>query len=307
MRRIYIWLLSLHPAEFRDHFANEMLGIFDAERRPVSLLIDGLVSLLRQRLLRPGSEKPAATVPEGYLPIETSQPLATILLRGSLASLILFFGAGLAMNRSGGWPRQFLIGVHHAGPSLLPLDRSSFAETELDTQVQFGSEPGNPWLLLAEKYFQSMRVLKALDGNQDLEISHIEILTAPLALRRLDTNGDGSLSAQECAVFKMVFHPVLRAFDSDGDERISALEMAASRTALQQLDANRDGRLSPGELLPDDAMNQAVALLTRPGPASEFIKAADRNGDGVTSIEELAEKLRTVRGRQRLLDAAKAR
>jgi hypothetical protein len=56
LRSVYSWVLRLHPPFFRQRFAQEMLAIFDAEERSLSemrLVGDGLISLLRQWLLRP--------------------------------------------------------------------------------------------------------------------------------------------------------------------------------------------------------------------------------------------------------------
>jgi hypothetical protein len=57
-RILYRFLLSLHPREFRDEFAGEMLWIFDeaaAAIGPLSLLADALASLVRQWLMRSGA------------------------------------------------------------------------------------------------------------------------------------------------------------------------------------------------------------------------------------------------------------
>ena len=51
-RFAYRCLLRLHPAPFQDEFGAEMLWIFDEERQErgvAHLLLDGAVSLLRQR------------------------------------------------------------------------------------------------------------------------------------------------------------------------------------------------------------------------------------------------------------------
>jgi len=55
MRPMYRCLLALHPAMFRDRFADEMLWIFDESHGPwsqPSLLLDAFASLFRQWLLR---------------------------------------------------------------------------------------------------------------------------------------------------------------------------------------------------------------------------------------------------------------
>ena len=49
-------------------------------------------------------------------------------------------------------------------------------------------------------YFQLIRVLAALDADRDNVISATEIDAAPAVLRKLDTNHDGSLSAEECGL-----------------------------------------------------------------------------------------------------------
>jgi hypothetical protein len=54
-RSLYHFLLRLHPAHFRNKFEDQMLWIFDesvASRGAASLLLDALVSLVRQWVLR---------------------------------------------------------------------------------------------------------------------------------------------------------------------------------------------------------------------------------------------------------------
>jgi len=55
-RHLYRLLLEVHPLEFRCRFATEMLWIFDElpESNRPALMLDGIVSLLRQWLLRSG-------------------------------------------------------------------------------------------------------------------------------------------------------------------------------------------------------------------------------------------------------------
>src|SRR3989442_10948585 len=58
LRSLYRWLLYLHPPAFRQRFAEEMLWIFDeaaATHGVLGLFADGLVSLLRQWIVRPES------------------------------------------------------------------------------------------------------------------------------------------------------------------------------------------------------------------------------------------------------------
>jgi hypothetical protein len=58
MRSLYRLLLRLHPYEFRQEFAGEMLWIFDEARATVGVLpmfADALESLARQWLIRSGA------------------------------------------------------------------------------------------------------------------------------------------------------------------------------------------------------------------------------------------------------------
>src|ERR1700727_1846097 len=62
MRALYRCLLWLHPPSFRRQFAGEMLWIFYQSGESGPLLLDGLVSLARQWLLRSGWWKVAAAL-----------------------------------------------------------------------------------------------------------------------------------------------------------------------------------------------------------------------------------------------------
>jgi hypothetical protein len=70
-RNLYRWLLWLHPPAFRREFAGEMLWIFEeaAVEGVAPLFADGLISLLRQWLLRSGQWKLAAAVVGGLLEV----------------------------------------------------------------------------------------------------------------------------------------------------------------------------------------------------------------------------------------------
>jgi hypothetical protein len=64
-RSLYRFLLCLHPREFREEFAGEMLWIFDEAANtlgPIPLLADAVVSLARQRLVRSGAWPYAVSV-----------------------------------------------------------------------------------------------------------------------------------------------------------------------------------------------------------------------------------------------------
>jgi Ca2+-binding EF-hand superfamily protein len=128
-------------------------------------------------------------------------------------------------------------------------------------------------------------------------ISAAEIANAPAALKTLDTNHDGKLSAEECGqgfannpaenakieaelgpeylerarLAFMRLHPVLAALDADHDGEISASEIQNASTALSALDKNGDGKLTADEIFPDPLANAVAHFmpLTRDGKASK--------------------------------------
>ncbi|HEY6389842.1 MAG TPA: hypothetical protein VIX89_01115 [Bryobacteraceae bacterium] len=269
------------------------------------------------------------------------KPRPTALVNGALISAALLFAVVLTMGHGGSPRRAFLIGAYRPGPRLVPVDRSSFADGGLATSVKFGSEPYDPWRAMASFYFKVVRVLGALDTDHDLVISRWEIATAPAALRRLDLDHDGKLSPEECGfslgadaeAFDPQFvrrarlefmraHPVLAALDADRDGEISEAEIMNSPAALRKLDGNRDGSLTPDEVIPDNAANQAAMILSRldpdrtgkillpartddeTTPLLELLEGADRNHDGVVTLEELTKELRIREEQRRQFDDA---
>lgn len=80
IRSLYRSLLWLHPPAFRRQFAGEMLWIFD-EATPAEgsarLILDGVVSLLRQWVIGCGAWKVLAGMFGALLQIVAFAPLAT--------------------------------------------------------------------------------------------------------------------------------------------------------------------------------------------------------------------------------------
>jgi hypothetical protein len=187
-RSLYCWLLRLHPQSFRQEFADEMLWIFDqAEGRGVGrLLADGLLSLVRQRMLRPAAVGAAGQLP-GDVPVfytcERFLPGPGALLHGAALSLAAFCVVTLAFSARPSQQKPLLL----PGLGLSP-----------DYQVVAWHGPSRATgRRFASVYFRLSPVLGALDANRDGEISAAEIENAPEALRGLDKNGDGRLSAGE--------------------------------------------------------------------------------------------------------------
>ena len=280
LRWLYIQLIRLHPAPFRWRFGDDMLDDFDcaAPRARLRYFADGMASIARQWLLRPEFRHPdvpaatAETVLEAvavplFQTIETYKPRPVALLHGGLLAILSILAAVVLIAKGGGAARPFLIGVPFSRPSLLPIDRDSVATGDLNTTINPGSDPSEAWLKLARPYFASMPLLRALDTDRDFTLSPWEIGNAATALRKLDTNHEGKLTAAVCGLHIdpnsvppampaqllrqfMSYHPVLAALDADHDGEISAWEIGHAAMALKKLDRNHDGYLAAVELLP---------------------------------------------------------
>jgi Ca2+-binding EF-hand superfamily protein len=113
--------------------------------------------------------------------------------------------------------------------------------------------------------------IAALDTNQDQIIDAAELAAAPTSLKKLDTNSDGSLTADELHPRRgpggpggpdggagpdgekrpnRPLPPMLAALDVNQDGTIDAAELANAAVALKTLDKNQDGQLSAEELRP---------------------------------------------------------
>jgi len=342
VRWLYIRLLLAHPVEFRRRFADEMLDAFDLTaglREHFRLLLDGLVSLARQWFLRPEFRQPwqpaGAPAPAYELltfqQIEPYKPRGIALTEGGLVAIFLIFGVVNAINHGGGKMRTLLIGMSRPGFGLIKVDRADLEGRPL-IAAEAAKDEDDPLRPFARSYFRIVPVLEALDADGDLTISPAEILGAPDALRKLDRNHHGKLSAEECgflppgdfhgpssllARYRREFmrdNPVLAALDANHDGEISAAEIADSAGALRSLDIDNNGSLSPYEVLPHPAVSEAAGIMGRfdnndagviaiqslpkDDPDVESMKhlliAADRNHDGVVTRGELIIELATV-------------
>lgn len=106
-------------------------------------------------------------------------------------------------------------------------------------------------------------LIKALDTNGDGTIDANEIANAPAALKTLDKNGDGQLTIEEYIGpwatntppagsngRRPPVPPIVKALDVNADGTIDATEIANASAALLTLDKNGDGKLTPNEYQP---------------------------------------------------------
>jgi Ca2+-binding EF-hand superfamily protein len=261
---------------------------------------------------------------------ESRLPSRGALVNGVILSLVSFALVSLAVERGRAHFPQLLIGAKYPRPQVLAVDRTSIEEAEPTTEIKIKAPAVDPSYPLADLYFKAVRVLDVLDADRDRTISAWEIVTSASPLRRLDRNGDGELSAEECGFSLgdnaklrlgsemverarlefMRTNPVLAALDVNGDGEISDDEIQNGSAVLRTLDQNHDGSLTASELLPDAAVRRSAMVLQRldtngDGELSpqewrtdeaaglrELFERADRNGDGLITASELTRQMR---------------
>ncbi|HET6180186.1 MAG TPA: S41 family peptidase [Candidatus Sulfotelmatobacter sp.] len=102
LRPLYRYVLGLHPPGFRKQFGDEMLSIFDHSKGSTAalrLLLDGVLSLARQWVLRPQFWHGISTVPEtqpaldgmpSFCSLDPFRPRAAAVVPGLILSVAVF-------------------------------------------------------------------------------------------------------------------------------------------------------------------------------------------------------------------------
>jgi hypothetical protein len=102
LRHFYRCTLRLHPPEFRRRFCEEMLSIYDQSAGRLSssrLLLDAIVSLARQWILRPEfwPQTPKSSAPQpavdgipSFCSLDPFRPHTSAMIHGMVLSLTLF-------------------------------------------------------------------------------------------------------------------------------------------------------------------------------------------------------------------------
>jgi len=307
IRRLYIWLLRLHPPRFREEFAGEMLWIFDQARCDGSgrLVGDAAASVVRQWCFRSGMNgTPLGAMPGGdgvplFYSASSDGPRISSLAQGAFVAFGLMLGLFFLMGRAEPI-RNVVIGSRspHYGLGVEGGDGSEELTTEVMVKRSNGANERPPRGPLFD-YFQLMPLLQALDTDHDLTISNDEISAARDVLGKLDLNQDHELSAEECGFdppmpkipdlqepafvkraryWFMRVHPVLAALDTNRDGVLSKVEIATAAAALRTLDWNHDRQLTGPELMPDRITNTLAMYMSR----------FDSNFDGSLSLAEIA-------------------
>lgn len=258
LRLLYLRLLQLHPACFRERFGHEMMSIFDHTEGGIArarLVADGLVSLTRQWMLRPHYARVrTAALSEGGLGFHVfhnSKPRTIALLEGAILTAITFTFVCLTMGYN--WRHPILIpikpphwGVPNAArgplyypPIAEPLPTQSVtsaptaedsSKTSLPAVTGAKASPSRIAVPLAPIPLDTLR---SYVGNYALEL--------PAGGSVLITLADGILSLQMPRHSPIALMATsATTFSAFGD---SDLWIAFEKPAGKQLHIHQDGRL----------------------------------------------------------------
>jgi Ca2+-binding EF-hand superfamily protein len=125
---------------------------------------------------------------------------------------------------------------------------------------------------------RNLPLMKALDIDEDGQLSPSEIENASRSLMKLDKNGDGVLSAEE---LRPEPGPALNAMANAMGPN-GRLAPAAMARMFEMRDANGDGKLSGDEI---------------PPPMRERLSAIDQNGDEAIDKAEAEAAMQRMQGR----------
>lgn len=89
-------------------------------------------------------------------------------------------------------------------------------------------------------------------------------------------------------------HPVVAALDTNNDGTLSADEIANAPVALRKLDKNGDGKLTEDELRPNFGRGQGGPGSVSPADMVKRLLEFDKNNDGKLAKDELPERMQAM-------------
>lgn len=255
LRALYIVLLRLHPPNFREQFAGEMLWIFDqtASSRSRALFADALRSLVTQWMFRgdfdeqpsfAGMGGPSPDRVPAFYTSGSDIPPPGALLNGLILSVVVFGLACFALAHSGGHPQVFTYygSEFHAGPPMYG-PASGPAATGSPSRAGGAASPGI-WARLTSVFRKSPD--RGGEATSPPEPRIAEAVSGP---------GHGSdeptptliLMSRTKALAYFNSIPVLAALDTNADGELSPEEIGVAPIVLATLDKNHDGKLDAEE------------------------------------------------------------
>lgn len=166
-----------------------------------------------------------------------------------------------------GFPLVLAFGLAGVLPALVAIAASAQPPTDLPP----GRGPGGPG---GHHRGPGNPIARVLDADRDGEISAAELANATAAIKALDRNGDGTVSADELRPARPArpadaptppadrpappagrdhprpVDPIMLALDANGDGELSSSEIANATASLKALDLNADGKLASDEFRP---------------------------------------------------------
>jgi hypothetical protein len=321
-RRLYSFLIRLHPKGFRDRFGDEMLGIYDdraGENNRAWLFFDAIVSALRQRLLRGGSEGSGPAVRHStdgvplFATLDNSRPPLMALSHGSVATGLAWAALSLLMagERNIRVARFEIAGVHslangrlqsaHAGmrdpASAAQLPRGGQQKTDVRAKEQ--SAKGTH---TAQSVWLRMLSIVGIEPAPDVEEMAMRSGTNKryALLQQPGTKGSGSsrpiLLLPRLNVVSQVPDSLFQSLDRDLDTRLSVTEVAHASENLLSLDKNHDGRLTAAEC---GLAERSSVPVGQASLGSLVFAALDQDRDGQLSAREIADAAATLKALDR--------
>jgi len=270
IRFFYLCLLRLHPRNFRQQFAEEMLWIFCQTKRPreIALLFsDAFLSLLRQWILRSkyrrrrpnqtASRETVAGVPAFYV-IESSSLSIGVLFNGALLSLAAFGVAAFAI-------------AHGGGSGTIRLPRVVIHPADITPAEAMESPHG---VARPDATLERVPVSRQPVAHIDPE--------APSAV--WDRLLSGALQDSHTGALKLSRKKSSSDARNGSDLITQAKGSTAQAAALfSLLDKNQDSKISRDEI-----------PASRDNPLRELLDRADLDEDGLVTAEELEQALRSA-------------
>ncbi|MGC4056064.1 MAG: EF-hand domain-containing protein [Paludibaculum sp.] len=273
LRSLYIQLLRLHPAAFRQRYGDEMLSIYDEAARsgrPWPLFGDACLSLGRQWLLREHEPEPqsAAVTSNDGVPVfycaDQSMPPKSALVNGGLVALAAFAIVGFALGHGQGrrpWNTTF------QGSNRAVAGSTGFGVEGRQSAIAFGGGASGGGSVARSDVGTDSVWVRILRFYKDIfsrprppapreEVSASWTPAPPPAAEARTARSIAYLSLSP------------RTFDANHDGVVSADEIANAGAALSGMDRNGDGRLTADDYFSPMPSSSPSAPKGEPEPST---------------------------------------